>query len=129
MNNRKKENRAIIDSLIDRGKVEKETIELIDSFKEKYEEELKDYNYVDYDDFLLNVRKGGYIRYVNLDKEIRWGGILIKIEDLETRDPMLTLMNTDKRQWKIKFSKNYVFYRKHRSYNDRLREVFLSYLE
>ena len=129
MNERKRKNKEIIDLYVNKEEQEKERENLIKDFKETFKKELKNYNFVDYEEFLLTVRKGGYIRYVNLNKELRWGGILIDIEDLETRDPILTLMNTDKRKWKIKFSKHYIFYRKHRSYNDRLREVFLSYLE
>jgi hypothetical protein len=129
MNDRKKQNREIIENIIDRDQIESEKINLIEEFDKKYSEELKEYTFVDYDDFLLNVRKGGYIRYVNLNGELRWGGILIKVDNLETRDPLLNLMNTNKRIWQVKFSKNYIFYKKHKTYNDRLRDIFLSYIE
>lgn len=128
MNKRKSQNRKLIDSLINQEESEKEKEDLIDEILQKYADELKEYTFVDYDDFLLNVRLGGYIRYVNLKNELRWGGILIKIENFDTREPLLTLMNTNKRVWTIKFSKHYIFYRPHRTYNDRLREVFMAYI-
>ena len=89
-------------------KIEKKLQRTIEDFEIKYEEKLSEYIYIDYNDLLSKVQIGGYIRYINLDGELRWGGILIKIEDIESRDTKLLLMNTSRKFWEIKFSKNYI---------------------
>ena len=129
MSDRKKKNKDIINMMFNQEELISNKVKLIESFEKKYGKELEEYTYVGYDDFLFHVRLGCYIRYVNLNGELRWGGILIGIEDLDTRDPLLKLMNTNKRIWQIRFAKHYVFFKKHKTYNDRLREVFLSYLD
>ena len=128
MNSRKKEINNIINKYINYSDFTSKRIKLIDEFKKNYEKELEEYTYIDYDDFLLKARKGGYIRYFDLNLNLKWGGILIKIENIETREPILYLMNTTKKIWKINFAKNYVFYKKHKTYNDKLRNLFLSYI-
>ena len=125
MSDRKKKNKDIINLMFNQEELISDKVKLIESFEKKYGKELEEYTYVGYDDFLFHVRLGCYIRYVNLNGELRWGGILIGIEDLDTRDPLLKLMNTNKRIWQIRFAKHYVFYKKQKTYNDRLREVFM----
>ena len=127
MDKRKKIIQDIINQNYNEEKIEKKLQRTIEDFEIKYEEELSEYIYIDYNDLLSKVQIGGYIRYINLDGELRWGGILIKIEDIESRDTKLLLMNTSRKFWEIKFSKNYVFYKKHTTYNDKLRELFISY--
>lgn len=127
MDKRKKIIQDIISQNYNEEKIEKKLQRTIEDFEIKYEEELSEYIYIDYNDLLSKVQIGGYIRYINLDGELRWGGILIKIEDIESRDTKLLLMNTSRKFWEIKFSKNYVFYKKHTTYNDKLRELFISY--
>jgi len=128
MDNRKKEINSIINKYINYSDFTSKRIKLIDKFKQNYEKELEEYTYIDYDDFLLKARKGGYIRYFDLNFNLKWGGILIKIENIETREPILYLMNSTKKIWKINFAKKYVFYKKHKTYNDKLRNLFLSYI-
>ena len=127
MDKRKKIIQDIISQNYNEEKIEKKLQRTIEDFEIKYEEELSEYIHIDYNDLLSKVQIGGYIRYINLDGELRWGGILIKIEDIESRDTKLLLMNTSRKFWEIKFSKNYVFYKKHTTYNDKLRELFISY--
>ena len=127
MDKRKKIIQDIINQNYNEEKIEKKLQRTIEDFEIKYEEELSEYIYIDYNDLLSKVQIGGYIRYINLNGELRWGGILIKIEDIESRDTKLLLMNTSRKFWEIKFSKNYVFYKKHTTYNDKLRELFISY--
>lgn len=127
MDKRKADILKVINDNYDEEIEEKKLQQTIERFEQKYQEELSEYIYIDYNDLLSKVELGGYIRYVNLDGNIRWGGVLIKIDDIETRDAKLLLMNTSRKFWQIKFSKNYVFYRKHTTYNDKLRELFISY--
>jgi len=127
MDKRKADILKVINDNYDEELEEKKLQRTIEKFEQKYTEELNEYIHIDYNDLLSQVEIGGYIRYVNLNGELRWGGILIKIDDIETRDAKLLLMNTSRKFWQIKFSKNYVFYKKHTTYNDKLRELFISY--
>lgn len=127
MDKRKADILKIINENYDEELEEKKLQKTIEKFEQKYPEELNEYIHIDYNDLLSQVELGGYIRYVNLNGELRWGGVLIKIDDIESRDAKLLLMNTSRKFWQIKFSKNYVFYKKHTTYNDKLRELFISY--
>ena len=70
---------------------------------------------------------GGYIRYVNMNEEIRWGGILIKIKDEKKITKMkLVLKNSTNNYWNIKFKNFYIFYRKNVSRYDKFRDLFIS---
>ena len=100
MNSKKKEINNIINKYINYSDFTSKRIKLIDEFKKNYEKELEEYTYIDYDDFLLKARKGGYTRYFDLNLNLKWGGILIKIENIETREPILYLMNTTKKYGK-----------------------------
>ena len=127
MDKRKADILKVINDNYDEELEEKKLQRTIEKFEQKYPEELSEYIHIDYHDLLSQVEIGGYIRYINLNGELRWGGVLIRIDDIETRDAKLLLMNTSRKFWQIKFSKNYVFYRKHTTYNDKLRELFISY--
>ena len=35
---------------------------------------------------LSKIKLGGYIRCINMNEELRWGGILIKINNLNDKD-------------------------------------------
>jgi hypothetical protein len=128
MDKRKADILKIINDNYDEEKLHEKLNKRIERFEQKYSEELSEYMYIDYSDLLSKVHVGGYIRYVNYNNELRWGGILLEIKDIDTRDAKLMLKNTSNNIWMIKFSKNYVFYRKHTTYNDKLRELFISYV-
>jgi len=92
---------------------------------EKYTNEFEDYNYI------KNVSKlkcGGYIRYFNLDYEFRWGGILITINKSNDFN-ILTLKNINGDIFKISLEKNFIFYKKHMTQSDKMKKIFLSYLD
>jgi len=127
MDKRKADILKIINDNYDEEKIHNKLNKRIEKFEQKYSEELNEYIYIDYSDLLSKVKIGGYIRYVNFNNELRWGGILLEIKDIDTRDAKLMLKNTTNNIWMIKFSKNYVFYKKHTTYNDKLRELFISY--
>ena len=127
MDKRKADILKVIYDNYDENETEIENMKTIEEFEQKYQDELKEYIHVDYNDLLSKVKKGGYIRYVNLNGELRWGGILLEIKDIDSRDAKLMLMNMSKKIWVINFSKNYIFYKKHTTYNDKLRELFISF--
>ena len=98
----------------------------IDSLKQKYEIELNDYFHIN-DKNLDEMKTGGYIRYVNMKEEIKWGGILIKIKDEKKITKMkLVLKNSTNNYWNIKFKNFYIFYKKNVSRYDKFRDLFIS---
>ena len=96
----------------------------INNLYEKYKEQLKDYFYIN--DEIDNLKLGGYVRYVNLNEELRFGGILIAIIDKSDLFKMkLVLKNTTNNIWKISYINNYIFYKNHKTKNDKFRNLFL----
>ena len=83
-------------------------------------ESLEDYN---------EIKLGGYVRYVNFKNELKWGGILVKKTVKKSGIHMMALINTNRNIFNISFERNYIFYKKHVSPNDKTRELFISYLD
>ncbi len=49
---------------------------------------------------------GGYVRYVNMNEELKWGGILVKkISPKKLSRMKLVLKNTSNNYWNIKYKK------------------------
>ena len=70
---------------------------------------------------------GGYIRYINIyDETFKFGGILIGIinknDILKTK---LIVKNYSNNIWSINYIYNYIFYKKHKTKNDKFRNLFL----
>ena len=91
----------------------------------KYSNEFEDYNYVK---SIKQIKLGGYIRYFNLDFEFKWGGILINIKKSNDFN-ILTLKNLNNKIINISLEKNHVFFKKHTTQSDKMRKLFLSYLD
>ena len=90
----------------------------------QYEVQLKDYFYIN--DEIEKLKLGGYVRYINLNDELRFGGILIAILDKSELFKMkLVLKNTTNNIWKISYINNYIFYKNHKTKNDKFRNLFL----
>jgi len=97
-----------------------------EKWRSKYTEELKEYIFIPtQDDLKKYVKKGGYIRYVNLKGELKWGGIFVNLVQGK-RTIKINLQNKTYKRWLISWNKNYIFYRPHRTSNDKLRELFVS---
>ena len=101
----------------------------INSFYEKYKNELEDYEYIsDLKKYEKSVLKGGYIRYFNLNDELKWGGILIKkVQDNDMN--IMILCNSSFDRFCVSFEKNYIFYKKHQTAADKTRKIFMSALD
>ena len=100
----------------------------IQKLYEKYPIELEDYTFVKNEEEYNNIKKGGYIRYFNLNDEIRWGGILLKKYKYEEMN-MMILGNSSFKRFIVCFDKNTIFYKKHTTQADKTRKLFLSYLD
>ena len=94
----------------------------------KYPNELEDYIYIKDEEKYNNIRTGGYVRYFNLNDELRWGGILLKKYKHEDMN-MMVLCNSSFKRFLVCFDKNIVFYKNHTTQADKTRKLFLSYLD
>ena len=121
-----------IDKLINKliGSQEQWTIDMnkkITKWRLKYEKELEDYEFVYNVDEFYQLKMGGYIRYFNLNDELRWGGILLKkVKNNEIN--LMILANSDFKRFTVSFDRNYVFYKSHKTQSDKNRKIFLTYL-
>lgn len=97
-------------------------------FYEKYNSELEDYIYIDTLEEYNMIQVGGYIRYFNYNEEFRWGGILAKKYKYKDVNMML-LLNSAFKKNTISFENNYIFYKNHTSQSDKMKKIFMSYLE
>ena len=134
MNSRLKE----IDNFVNSIKTEEEhQIEIKNKFNEyknKFKEELDGYVEILNLEDLYSLKSAGYIRYINLKGEIRYGGILIKIFKTESEDEfnkknLLLLKNSHGKKWSISWEKNFIFYKYQTKKGDNLRNIFISLLD
>ena len=121
-----------IDMILSTMKSQKEWIQErndnIDHLTIVYKAELEDYRPIfdqyDYD----NMDLGGYIRYVDSDNEIKWGGILLKKIKKNNIDYMI-IANSQMKCITVSFYRNTIFYKKHITASDKNRKLFISYLD
>ena len=100
----------------------------IKSLKLKFKE-LDGYEYVTIKD-LSKIKLGGYIRCVNMNEELKWGGILIKINNLNNKENLeFVLKNTNNNIWTISYYNYYIFYKKQVTRNDVLKKLLLNKIE
>ena len=129
LTDREKEINKMVDSIMTQEKWENNKKKHIESLFNKYKTELDKYIWIesleDYDEIKL----GGYVRYVNMNGELKWGGILSKKTVKKSGIHMMALINTTRDIFNVSFEKNYIFYKKHTSPNDKMRDLFISYLD
>lgn len=113
-----------LDDIIDNNNNE----EYIKALKSRFKE-LDDYEYVTIKD-LSKIKLGGYIRCLTLDEELKWGGILIKINNLNDKENLeFVLKNTTNKTWKISYYNYYIFYKKQVTRNDMLKKILLNKID
>ena len=106
----------------------------ISLYLESFKDELKDYKYIESLDELYKLKSAGYIRYINLEGELKFGGILIKVfksEDEEEfkKKNLILIQNSKNQKWVISWEKNYIFYKNQTKKGDNLRNLFISLLD
>jgi hypothetical protein len=111
-----------IDDIITQDEWEYNYNKRIDELMIKYSKQLEKYTYINNDE-IDSLIIGGYIKYIDLYNNLFWGGLLTKI------DKNFIYMKKDNKYIKIKKFKNIIFYRKHRTENDKTREIFVTGLE
>ena len=95
----------------------------ISKLKNKFKNFLEEYELVT---DINDLKCGGYVRYITLNENLKFGGILLKIsknEDL--MENKLLLKNMNNKIWNINFNNYYIFYKKHKTKNDKFRNIFI----
>ncbi len=104
----------------------------------KHHETLHSYVLITNDN-IGEMKKGGYVKYFNNNFILKHGGIVVSYQqhndqiELSDKDLLFTelfiLLKNSKGIYKIKFIKNYIFYMKHRTANEKLRSLFIKAIE
>ena len=134
MNNRLKEIDDFVNSIKTENDYAIEIQETMEKYKEKFYNELLDYKPVINLKDLYNLKNAGYIRYVNFNNEIKYGGILLKVFKSENEEEisqknLILLQNSNNKKWTISWEKNYIFYKKQTKKGDNMRNLFISLLD
>ena len=100
-------------------------------YKEKYPELLDGYDLIKNKKELQNCKNAGYIRYINFEGVIRFGGTLLKISNPPNNDQitLLLLKNSTNSIWSITWEKNIIFYKKQVKKGDNLRNLFITLID
>jgi hypothetical protein len=120
--NRIKNINDFVDNIINQDDWETNYNKRFDELIIKYNNELEYYNYIKKDQ-INKLVIGGYIKYINIDDMLLYGGALMKI------DSDYLYMKKDEIIMKINKFKNIIFYRKHRTQEDKTREIFITSLD
>lgn len=132
MNDDKTDREKLIDNFVEniysQKKWKKKIDKKIKKWKKKYNKELEDYEFVYNEDEFYQLKIGGYIRYFNLNNELKWGGILLKKFKQDDRNLMI-IANSNLKRLVVSYDKNYIFYKGHKTTSDINRKLFISFLE
>jgi hypothetical protein len=99
----------------------------IQYLKDKYKKELENFIYIEKINQLYEYPKL-FIRYIGINGKLGWGGILLRIEQVNNKF-FIYLINKKKKSWYIEFDKNYIFYQKIiKTNNENIRNIFTDFL-
>mgnify|MGYP001134439215 CR=1 FL=1 len=134
MNSRLKEIDNFVNSIKTEEEHQNELINKFNEYKKKFKEELDGYVEILDLEEIYSLKPAGYIRYVNIEGEIRYGGILIKVFKTENEDEfnkknMLLLKNSNGEKMSISWEKNSIFYKQQTKKGDNIRNLFISLLD
>ena len=99
----------------------------IKNFYNKYKKELENFKYIDDEIFFATNKKKIYIRYIGFNNKINYGGFYLKSEK-KNKTLYIYLINEKKKIWYFDFNKNYVFFNKIISEDDKIRKNFIDFL-
>ena len=103
----------------------RENLKVVKRLFKKYKEELKDYIYIGPNDF-KKLKLGGFIRYVKMTEELRYGGLLTDVKDDENFDTLTFIIRkTNGQFYNIPFERNYIFFRERRTKSYHLNKKLL----
>ena len=96
--------------------------------------QLKNYTRITHEN-IHDMKTGGYVKYFNNNFDLKYGGIIIGFRqqgspiDISSDTVLMTelvvLVKSSIGIRRISYVRNYIFYMKHRTTNDKLRTIFL----
>jgi hypothetical protein len=113
---------SFIDSIITQEEWNNEYNKRIDFLINKYIKQLEKFNYIIKDE-IDNLKKGGYVKYINEADKLIWAGVLYKIDS----NYIYTIK--DNEIIKINKFKNIIFYKNHITQEDKRRDIFITSLD
>jgi len=128
MTQREKDIVNIINSIKTQKQWEDEKNDYINKMYKIYSKELEDYNGITNNKQYDNMELGGYVRYIDGDDELKWGGILLKKYKKNDFNYMI-LANSNMQRINVSYNRNTCFYKKHKTASDNRRQFFMSYLD
>ena len=111
-----------IDDIMTQDEYEYNYNKRLDDLITQYSSQLEKYNYIIKDE-IDSLIIGGYIKYIDINNNLHWGGVLAKI------DTDYFYLKKDNEYIKINKFKNIIFYRGHRTKNDKFRDIFVTGLD
>ena len=111
-----------IDNIITQDEWEDEFNKRFELINNKYSIELENYEYINKNK-IDKLKIGGYIKYINSNDELLFGGALVKISS------DYIYMKKDNIIIKINKFKNIIFYRNHRTSTDKIRDIFITSMD
>lgn len=124
MRNKKEDIDRFIDKLFPMEEQIRKTKKRDRKLRKYYGKELEDYNIVTTLEELRNLKKGGYIKYVNEKNELKFGGYLQDI--IKEKDNTIIITRYHKNLY---WSYNTIYYRNHVSRSDKMRNFFIKVIK
>lgn len=119
-----------VDSIKTQESYKNSLIQKSNKIKEKYSKELEEYQIIDSKESLNKCKLGGYIRYINSNEELRYGGTVLKIYKPDGKDvTMILLQNSNNKRWSISWERNTIYYKNQVKKGDKIRSLFISMLD
>jgi hypothetical protein len=104
----------------------------------EYKQQLQNYKLITHEN-ITTMTKGGYVKYINNNFELKYGGIIVgfyhkgqkipKVTSTTMLTELVLLVKNNIGLQRINFSKNYIFYMNHRTTNEKLRTIFLKAIQ
>lgn len=116
----------IIDSLFTEEKDYNRDVKNFKRCQKLYNTELLNYEMIRTIKQLKKLKPGGYIRYVNKNGDLRYGGIFVKlIINSENIKNKYILIIKNKKSYGVSWDKNIFFYRKHITKGENFRNMLI----
>ena len=118
-------NDEIIDQILSQKEWKDKLKNTIYFYMKKYPDNLKNYTYVYKPKTLIS---GGYIKYINKNDQLKGAYIYIKTIKKYNKTELL-LKTLEGNYFKILFENNFVFFRKHLTAGDKLKDIFITFID
>ena len=92
-----------------------------------YKDKLENYIYINHDNLHI-LKSSGKIKYIDLDGNLKYGGILIKMVDTDMYTTLKFLLKIQTTFYTLSYSKNYIFFEPPAESKKNKRKVFTELL-